>query len=220
MSIEDFEQKIRPSMGDWCVQLGLGDNLLIAITIYDLNRDAGYVDISWGYSRRHRGQNDPLFAPYASKHDKNYTPPELWREIEELPHPLVEPFKYVFGEPAMRANPTIHHQLVSLLIPQDDLSRVLERHKIVFMGDAVHDWTNHAGSAANAAIVDGVTLGVVIAESSNLESYYEQRRTAWQTLYDQNAQDFEALHKPQEEWDRLLAIQRSQEQGQSMHERL
>ena len=220
MSIRDFDQKLRPAMGDGCVQAGFGDNLFTAVTLYDVDRNAGYVEISWAYSRRKRGQDDPLFAPYAVRFDKNYAPPELWEELAELPHPLVEPFNHIFGEPDIKSSPTIHHQLVSLLISREDLSYVLEKHRTVFSGDSVHDWTNHAGSAANAAIVDGIALGEVIVAGTGLESYYGQRHPSWQAYYDQNAQDFEAMHKPQEEWDQLLEIQRREEQTQRGHERL
>ncbi|KAF2103096.1 FAD/NAD(P)-binding domain-containing protein [Rhizodiscina lignyota] len=220
MSLQDFERTLQPSMGDSTVQIGLGDNLLAGIMLYDVDRKSGIVELSWGYSRRKRGENDALFAPYAGRHDKTIAPPQLWQELADLPHPLVEPFRSVFVIPDINTNSVIHHQLVSLLILREDLSEVLEKHKVVFAGDSVHDWTNHAGTSANTAIIDAITLGEIIVEGGNVESYYERRHPTWQKAYDHNAEDFEALHRPQEEWDRLFRVQRMAQQEQNVRERL
>lgn len=214
MTIDEFGQTLQPTMGDSAARIGLGDNLVLAVTLYDVNRDAGMVDISWLYSRRKAEGNDPLFAPYAERHDKNCAPPTLWEEIANLPHPLVDPFKRIFARPDISTHPVIHHQLVSLLISREDLSQVLREHQIVFLGDSAHDWTNHAGTAANAAILDAIALGEVIAESKDPEVYYDQRHPTWLTSFENNAQDFETLHRPQQEWDRLFSAQR--ETGQKL----
>ena len=122
---------------------------------------------------------------------------------------LVEPFKTIFGEMRERGDRTIHHQLVSLLILKEELLDKLRSDKVVFIGDAVHDWSNHAGTAANAAIQDALALGDVLKKEGAMEEYYEERYPSWLASYDKNGEDFQALHRPMSEWRELLDRQKA-----------
>lgn len=147
-SLDEWNQKLEPSIGELAVYPGFGEQMVLACTIYDANWDpvSGYVDISWGYSRRRRGDNDPLFVSFADRSfNKSHVAEALWKELEVLPKQLVEPFKTIHSDLPIRRDPTIHHRLISLLIPEKDLLEKLNEGKVVFIGDAVHDWSNHAG---------------------------------------------------------------------------
>jgi len=71
-----------------------------------------------------------------------------------LLYPLVEPFRTIFGDPEISKDEVLHQLLVNLLILRDDLERMLRQHKVDFVGDAVHAWSNHAGTGGNNAILD------------------------------------------------------------------
>lgn len=213
--IKEWDERLRATIGDSAVYPGFGDQRILAFTMYDADWDpeTGYVDVSWGYSRRRRGDDDPLFVSFSDRNfDKSRAPPAFWDEVAQLPKNLVEPFKTIFGELSTRRDPTIHHQLVSLLIPKEDLLAKLREDRVVFVGDAVHDWSNHAGTAANAAIQDSLALGTVLARHEALETYYDERYPNWLSSYEKNGQDFEALHRPKDEWQKLLADQRARQQ--------
>lgn len=210
--IKDWNTRLAPTVGTSVVYPGFGEQTILAYTVWDVDWDPenGYVEVSWGYSRRRRGPDDPLYVRYGdSSFDKSHVHPCFWEELEQLPKNLVEPFKTVYAEALSSRDPTIQHQLVSLLIPKEDLLAKLQDERVVFIGDAVHDWSNHAGTAANAAIQDAIALGEVLAAKLPLEVLYDQRYPAWQESYEKNGQDFEALHRPKEEWQRLLAEQRA-----------
>jgi monooxygenase len=208
--VADWEQKIAPHIGDAAVYPGFAEQKVLAITIYDADWDpaSGYVDVSWGYSRRRLPGHDPLFVRYADRtFDKGTAPAAFWDEVDALPKTLVEPFRTVFKEMRDRADRTIHHQLVSLLVPREDLLARLREDRVVFIGDAVHDWSNHAGTAANAAIQDALALGEVLEKKEGLQAYYEERYPAWERSYDKNGADFQVLHRPLDEWRVLLKEQ-------------
>lgn len=209
--VAEWDEKIKPHIGDAAVYPGFGDQKVLAITIYDANWDPveGFVDVSWGYSRRRRVGHDPLFVRYADRSfDKAIAPEAFWDEIAALPGDLVEPFRTVFKGMRERGDRTIHHQLVSLLVPKEDLLDKLHSGRVVFIGDAVHDWSNHAGTAANAAIQDALALGEVLEAKRGLEAYYEERYPAWLRSYEKNGEDFQALHRPISEWKALLDQQK------------
>ncbi|KAI8317294.1 FAD-dependent monooxygenase vrtH [Colletotrichum sp. SAR11_240] len=212
-SLVEWEAKIRPHIQDAAVYPGFEDQKVLALTIYDANWDPeiGYVDVSWGLSRRRKEGHDPLFVSYGDRSfDKGSAPDAFWDEIEALPpRDLVEPFRTVYEDVRARGDRTIHHQLVSLLIPKDDLLAKLQSDKVVFIGDAVHDWSNHAGTAANAAIQDALALGEVLKGKGGLEEYYEQRYPSWLGSYEKNGEDFQTLHRPMSEWRALLDAQKA-----------
>ena len=99
MSIKDLERHLQPSLGSLTVQPGFGDSIFLAVTLYDIDPHEGTVYLSWGYTRRSKGADDPLFAPYSRQHNPSYAPPQLWEETGNLPHPLVEPFQTILGDP-------------------------------------------------------------------------------------------------------------------------
>jgi hypothetical protein len=39
IGIQDFERKLQPSLGNLTVQPGIGDSVLLAVTIYDIDLD-------------------------------------------------------------------------------------------------------------------------------------------------------------------------------------
>ncbi|KAJ4349756.1 uncharacterized protein N0V89_008374 [Didymosphaeria variabile] len=209
--ITEWNAKIGPHIGDAAVYPGFGDQKVLAITIYDADWDpySGYVNVSWGYSRRRKQGDDPLFVRYAERgFDKAKAPDAFWDEIAALPpRDLVEPFRTIFEGMRKRGDRTIHHQLVSLLVPKEDLLSKLQSDKVVFIGDAVHDWSNHAGTAANAAIQDALALGEVLQTKAQLGEYYEDRYPSWLESYEKNGEDFQALHRPIKEWRALLDAQ-------------
>ncbi|KAF2444721.1 FAD/NAD(P)-binding domain-containing protein [Karstenula rhodostoma CBS 690.94] len=210
--VAEWEEKMAPHVGDAAVYPGFADQTVLAITIYDADWDpvGGFVDVSWGYSRRRRVGHDALFVRYADRgFDKASAPAAFWDEIAALPEGLVEPFRTVFKGMKERGDRTIHHQLVSLLVPKDELLSKLQSDRVVFIGDAVHDWSNHAGTAANAAIQDALALGEVLERGEELEAYYEERYSAWLSSYEKNGEDFQVLHRPIGEWKSLLDQQKS-----------
>lgn len=210
-SLGEWNEKIKPEIEDSAVYPGFGDQMILAVTIYDANWDQenGYVNVSWGYSRRKKGDTDPLFVSYQDRSfDKSQAPEAFWNEVRALPKEIVEPFRTIFGELPIRRDRTIHHQLVSLLIPKDDLLSKLLSEKVVFIGDAVHDWSNHAGTAANAAIQDALVLGEILAQRGEMEEYYKERYPIWLKSYQKNGDDFQALHRPMSEWRNLLDRQK------------
>ncbi|OAG07977.1 FAD/NAD(P)-binding domain-containing protein [Paraphaeosphaeria sporulosa] len=218
--VKEWNQKIAPHIGDVAVYPGFADQKVLAITIYDADWDLveGYVDVSWGYSRRRRVGHDPLFVRYADRSfDKAKAPEAFWDEIAALPAGLVEPFRTVFEGIRERGDRTIHHQLVSLLVPKEDLLEKLHSDRVVFIGDSVHDWSNHAGTAANAAIQDALALGEVLDGKKALEAYYEERYPAWLGSYDKNGEDFQALHRPLKEWKALLDHQKMDREKAQMY---
>ena len=206
-SLDDWNEKINPEMGEFAVYPGFGEQMILACTIYDASWDpvSGYVDVSWGYSRRRRGDEDPLFIAFADRSfDKFRVAEALWNEIETLPKHLMEPFKTIHGDIPIRRDPTIHHQLISLLIPEQDLLEKLTEEKVVFIGDAVHDWSNHAGTAANAAIQDALALGETLLRGGKIGHYYDARYPEWLRSYEKNGEDFQTLHRPMKEWRNML----------------
>ncbi|KAF1978542.1 FAD/NAD(P)-binding domain-containing protein [Bimuria novae-zelandiae CBS 107.79] len=212
-SLPEWDAKIKPAIGDSTVYPGFGENMVLACTIYDASWDpvSGYVDVSWGYSRRRRGDDDPLFVSFTDRSfDKSRAPEAFWEEVETLPNGLVQPFKTIFDELGVRRDRTIHHQLVSLLIPKKDLLAKLKEEKVVFIGDAVHNWSNHAGTAGNAAIQDALALGKVLAEQKGLEEYYDERYPGWLKSFERNGADFQVMHRPMREWRELLDRQRTE----------
>ncbi|KAF3807910.1 FAD-dependent monooxygenase nscC [Colletotrichum gloeosporioides] len=212
-SLPEWEAKIRPHIQDAAVYPGFGDQKILALTIYDANWDPaiGYVDVSWGLSRRRKEGHDPLFVRYGDRSfDKVSAPEAFWDEIEALPpKDLVEPFRTVYEDVRARGDRTIHHQLVSMLIPKDNLLAKLQTDKVVFIGDAVHDWSNHAGTAANAAMQDALALGEVLKGKRRLEEFYEERYPSWLGSYEKNGEDFQTLHRPMSEWRALLDAQKA-----------
>ncbi|KAL1610405.1 hypothetical protein SLS60_002072 [Paraconiothyrium brasiliense] len=200
--IAEWNAKIAPHIGDAAVYPGFGDQKVLAITIYDADWDpcSGYVNVSWCYSRR-KQSDDPLFVRYADRGlDKAKAPEAFWDEIVALPpRELVEPFRTIFEGIRKRGDRITHHQLVSLLVPKEDLLSKLQFDKAVFKGDAVHDWSNHAGTAANTAIQDALALGQVLQRKAQLEEYYEGRYPSWLKSYGENGEDFQALHRPNKE---------------------
>lgn len=214
--LAEWNAKMAPQMGDSAVYPGFGEQRILAVTIYDADWDPehGYVDVSWGYSRRRKVGDDPLFVKYNDRSfDKAQAPEAFWDEIAALPETLVEPFKTIYGDMRARGDRTIHHQLVSLLIPKEQLLDKLRSDRVVFIGDAVHDWSNHAGTAANAAIQDALALGQVLHRKEGLEAYYEERYPSWLASYEKNGEDFQALHRPLGEWRALMEKQRSVERS-------
>lgn len=199
-----FERELGPFMKDRAVCMSCFDDSVLVVAIYDVDLEAGDVSISWAYSRRRRGIDDPLFSPYSAKRDKSPVELELWDELENLPE-LAEPFSYIFrknGE--MRNDKIIHHQLVTLLVPLKDLLVLLEASNVVLIGDAVHGWTNHTGTSGNAAIVDGITLGEMLLTGKSGTDFYEVRYSMWEKELAQAGQAFESLHRPRSQWLELL----------------
>lgn len=186
-------------MNDLAAKIGFYDNSLLAVTIYDVDPTDGTVSISWGYSRRKRGDDDPLFVPYSAGKDKWRAAPMPWDELEQLP-PLTKPLSNVFADSKLRQDHIIRHPLISHIIPLDFLKTTLRDRRVVFIGDSARSWSNHAGTAGNEAIMDGVTLGNLLASGENIEGLYEQRYDKWQKAMAYNAQLSEALHRPREEW--------------------
>jgi hypothetical protein len=129
VSIQDFERKPRPSLGNLTVQPGIGDSVLLAVTIYDIDLDEEIVYISWGYKRKSKGLDVPLFTLYSCQHNTSYAPPRLWEEIGNLPYPLVEPFQTIYRGPDISKDEVLHQPLFNLLIEREDLSNILEKHR-------------------------------------------------------------------------------------------
>jgi hypothetical protein len=111
VSIQDFERKPRPSLGNLTVQPGIGDSVLLAVTIYDIDLDEEIVYISWGYKRKSKGLDVPLFTLYSCQHNTSYAPPRLWEEIGNLPYPLVEPFQTIYRGPDISKDEVLHQPL-------------------------------------------------------------------------------------------------------------
>jgi hypothetical protein len=195
MSTRDFEQTLRPALGKWCVRIGCHESRVIAVTVFDFDQENEVVSISWGYSRRVNSLNDPLFVPYSREHNISDVPHELWEEIENLQHPLIEPFRTIFGDPDIRKEEIIHHRLVTLLIPREDLSITLRKHKIAFIGDAAHAWSNFAGTGGNNAVLDGLELGKVLQEGKSPEIYYDKRYPQWKNSIVSNEKTYNDMHK-------------------------
>lgn len=186
-------------MDDLAAKIGFYDNSLLAVTLYDVDTSNGSVSLSWGYSRRKRGDNDPLFVPYSAGKDKWRAALMPWDELEQLP-PLTKPLSNIIANSKLREDHLIRHPLISHLIPLESLKTILRYRRVVFIGDSARSWSNHAGTAGNEAILDGVILGTLIVNGDGLENLYEHRYGQWQTAMTYNAQLSEALHKPREEW--------------------
>jgi len=204
INIKDFERKLRPSLGNLTVQPGFGDSVLLAVTIYDIDMDEEIVYISWGYGRKSNGVDDPLFTPYSRQHNTSSAPPQLWEEIGKLPYPLVEPFQTIYGDPDVSKDEVLHQPQVNLLIQREDLSNVLQEHKVLFIGDSAHTWSNHAGTGGNNAIIDGLELGKLLQERKNPEEFYNESYQRWNDSFGNNAKVFEDMIRPQAEWRRMI----------------
>jgi hypothetical protein len=176
--------------GNLTVQPGIGNSVLLAVTIYDIDLDEDIIYISWGYTRRSKGLDDPLFTPYSCEHNTRYAPPQLWEEIGKLPYPLVEPFQAIYGDPEISKDEVLHQPLVNLLIQRKDLSNILKKHKVVFIGDSAHTWSNHAGTGGNTAIIDGLDLRKVLQEGKKPEDFCNKCYQRWKDSFDSNAKAF------------------------------
>jgi 2-polyprenyl-6-methoxyphenol hydroxylase-like FAD-dependent oxidoreductase len=120
---------------------------------------------------------------------------------------LVEPFQTIYGDPDISKDEVLHQPLVNLLIQREDLSNILEKHKVLFIGDSAHTWSNHAGTGGNNAIIDGLDLGKVLQEGKNPEEFYDESYQRWKDSFGSNAKVFEDMIRPQAEWRRMIDSQ-------------
>jgi 2-polyprenyl-6-methoxyphenol hydroxylase-like FAD-dependent oxidoreductase len=93
------------------------------------------------------------------------------------------------------------------LIEREDLSSILKKHKVLFIGDAAHTWSNHAGTGGNNAILDGLELGKVLQEGKSPEEFYNKSYQRWKDSFGSNAKVFEDMIRPQAEWRLLIDSQ-------------
>lgn len=195
----EFDRDYAPYMDDLVAKIGFYDNSLLAVTLFDVDPVDGACSLSWGYSRRRCGDDDPLFVPYSAGKDKWRTAPMPWDEFEQLP-PLAKPLSNIFADSNLRQDPLTRHPLISHLIPRESLETVLHDKRVVFIGDSARSWSNYAGTAGNEAILDGVALGTLLINAQNVEGLYEQRHNQWQHAIAYSAKVSEALHRPRDEW--------------------
>jgi hypothetical protein len=208
--MHDFKKTLQPSLGNLTVQPGIGDSVLLAVTLYDVDLDEDNVYISWGYTRRSTGSDDPLFIPYSRKRITIASQPlaQLWKEIGKLPFPLVEPFQTIFGDTdVVSKDEILNPPLVRMLIEREYLSSMLKKHKVLFIGDSAHTWSNHAGTGGNNAKMDGLGLGKALQQNINPEEFYNDSYERWRDGFENNANIFEDIIRPQEEWNRMIESQ-------------
>lgn len=210
MSIQDFEEKLRPTLGPTCLRIGFDSEgcRIILVTIFDWDQEKNVVSISWAYSRRIKGPNDPLYTPYTPGHTTRTTPSQLWEEIRNLQHPLSEPFRTIFSDPDISKDKVIRHLLVTFAIPQKDLSSTLRKHRTVFIADSAHVWSNHAGTGGNNAILDALSLGRTLVEGKDPDTYYDERSLQWEHAIAKNIETYNNLHKTKDEWHEFIEAQR------------
>ncbi|KAK4501620.1 hypothetical protein PRZ48_007429 [Zasmidium cellare] len=199
LSKDDFDKNWAPYMDGLCTKIGFYDNCLLAVTLYDQDPVDGAISISWAWSQRKRGENDHLFVPYSAGKDKWRAAPLPWDDLEQLP-PLALPWENVYHDSQLRQDFLIRQQLLNHLIPRERLEAVLHDRRVVFIGDAARSWSNHAGTAGNEALLDGIALGKVLVNDQGVEDLYEQRFHMWEKAIAYNTKMSESMHRPREEW--------------------
>lgn len=186
------------------VAIGVGDNVVLGITVNDLTPDN--VELSWTYSRPVRGEEgeDPLYKPSRPNAEASAIPEELFEELAEL-GPMAEPFKSMFAPKEARKTARYNWLMRSILIPETlpEPTGV----PVVLMGDAAHAMPIFAGEGGNHALLDGVELGECIAKNGvdgvSVEAFYKGAWGRWKGGVDASKKRLGELHKPLVDWRKL-----------------
>ncbi|KAI8930777.1 hypothetical protein NX059_011804 [Plenodomus lindquistii] len=160
------------------LQANYGDTLL---NISLNERKEEYVSISWVFSRLPRRGNDALHRPERSNVDAQEIPDEFFQEIAALKN-LEQPFAEVFDPEKLRKDRVLHWLMRKTLTPLVELQNVLDKNRVVLLGDAAHAEPIIGGNGANVAILDGVEFakGIASEQLDRIFKAYEARFMEWE----------------------------------------
>ena len=211
MTRHQFENTLKPSLGDSNVLGGVGDNFNTPITI--ANADDNGVHLDWSYSRPIQGPDDPLWMPESAQ--TGTAPDQLL--METASKTLVPPFSTLLAPEAIKKDKVYNWLSRSVFVPRQNLERAAER-GVVFVGDAAHAMPIFGGEGGNHAMLDGVELSrLFVARSRDgngqalrgedleliVRQFYDGAYKRCQDAVRRCRQRFALLHRPLDEWRHL-----------------
>ena len=179
ISLDDFEENIKPHLGDSTVTEQHLNSTRFQVSINDIGKDK--VSISYTYSRPGKDTGDALYRPDRPKSAAKETPDALFQDIDSIRHELQEPFNFVSDSDKMKNDRMLNWLMRTLQVDRSVLDEATQS-GIVLLGDSVHAEPILGGYGANEAIEDGMRLAEILVEGGgkNLETFYEQRFEAWE----------------------------------------
>ncbi|KAI4948959.1 hypothetical protein J4E91_005421 [Alternaria rosae] len=138
------------------------------------------VWVSWIYSRKARGEADPLFNPARSTEAAKTIPLEFFQEVGEK-NIFGYSFSAMLDVQNMRADRILHWLMRITSTPLPELHDVLAKSGMCLLGDAAHAEPILGGNGANASIMDGLSLADAIASGreDGVSNWYNDRYPKW-----------------------------------------
>ncbi|KAI4626616.1 hypothetical protein J4E83_003768 [Alternaria metachromatica] len=152
----------------------------VVLTVNVDKKEDKKVGVSWIYSRKARGETDPLFNPARSTNAADKIPLEFFKEVRA---------QKIFGYPyaamvdvqSMRSDRILHWLMRTTSTPLPELHDLLAKSGVCLLGDAAHAEPILGGNGANASIIDGLSLADAIAsgEDDGISNWYNDRYPKW-----------------------------------------
>lgn len=226
LSHKDFEEILKPSMGDSNVFAGVGDGFNTPITLSSVNEHG--VDLDWSYSRAASPRSDCLFRPNRTNEEAHLIPAALLEELSS--RNLVPPFSTFFNAEQVQTNEVYNWLSRSVFISRKGLDQGVEQ-GVIFIGDAAHAMPIFGGEGGNHALLDGVELAKMLVDSEihtkaagsergvELEDFahgfYDGAHKRWHDAVKRTRQRFHTLHRPIAEWRKISEQQKMMKQTET-----
>lgn len=206
VTADDFASTYAPAFGNGNVLVQKpvqAQEPRLEITIND-RRPNEKVSISYIYSRAARTDGevkDPLHSPDRSMPGATEIPGEFYDEVSQFvkDHSLDKAFVDCFDVAKIRTERVLHWLMRTLLVPQQELLRLVE-HGVIMIGDAAHAVPILGGDGANLAILDAIKLAETFtdeagADNSKVAAFYEDNWQDWSEAVSKSKKTLTNMHQ-------------------------
>ncbi|KAF1836530.1 FAD/NAD(P)-binding domain-containing protein [Decorospora gaudefroyi] len=154
------------------------------------------ISVSWTYSRPARGPTDVAYRPDRPVEDAEKYVEMAVSEFGGF-RDLERPFSNTFNASRVREDEVKHWLMRTTSAPLPALQDLLAKSGVCLMGDAVHAEPIIGGNGANAAIIDGLTLGEAIASGgqTGISKWYDDRYPVWKQGVEESRKNIARVHQ-------------------------